>query len=108
MEKERLGIAGVLVVVVVVVLGVLVVIAVGLIMPKTQIENETNSNEPNVIEFPPLTLCRNTGGEWKAVNASEFPANEAEGVYSPTTNPELNYKCFCPSGKNWNTEEGCK
>ena len=71
-------------------------------------EDNENNLTPNVMEFPPLTICRQTGGNWTAVNSTEFPLKAEEGVYNPTTNPEINFKCFCPNGKNWDVEEGCK
>jgi len=101
MGKGKLILAGILLVLV---LGVVIVL---LNIPKTKKGNGENSNEPNVIEFPPLTLCRQTGGNWSEVNASQSPVNENEGVYSPTTNPNINYKCFCPLGKKWNKNKGC-
>ena len=89
----------------------LIVVSIGLVyfqINKNDLNSNITSNEPSVMEFPALTLCRQTGGDWTAVDSAEFLINPEEGVYNPTTNPKINYKCFCPQNKKWNVEGGCK
>jgi len=90
-----------------------VLIMVALLIFLSYIDNEKSERSAfrtntSVIEFPPKKMCRVTGGEWKAVDSDIFPVNPEQGIYSPTTNPEINYKCFCPAGKKWDETEGCK
>ena len=70
-------------------------------------KNAMQTTTAGVMEFPALTLCRQTDGEWKAVPASEYSLNENEGVFNPTTDSNINYKCFCQKGKVWNISRGC-
>lgn len=99
---------GVLIVLILLVLILSVVLIITSLNKNKDNGGNNNSNGSSVIEFPPLTLCRNTGGNWSEVNVNEFPVNEEEGVYSPTTNSDINYKCFCPAGKTWDKDRGCK
>ncbi|MFH1947222.1 MAG: hypothetical protein ABIJ23_03650, partial [Candidatus Magasanikbacteria bacterium] len=72
--------------------------------PKRSEEPKVDSG---VMEFQPLTLCKETNGDWESVNSKDYPVNSENGVYNPTTNPEINYKCFCPNGKKWDKNKGC-
>lgn len=80
----------------------------GLSSDKTGSEKSKQANSiPIVSGFLPATLCKDTGGSWEEVLPSEYPVNEDEGVYNPTTNPGIGYKCFCKENKTWSKEGGC-
>jgi hypothetical protein len=74
---------------------------------KKENTNSESSSTSVVSGFLPATLCKNTGGSWEEVLSSEYPVNESEGVYNPTTNSAIAYKCFCPENKIWSKEGGC-
>ena len=87
---------------------IILVLVIGMVFVSGCAEVKKTEIDPGVMEFPPLTLCKETGGIWKGVNSKDYPVDPEKGVYHPTTNPEINYKCFCPTGIEWDMEKGCK
>lgn len=69
--------------------------------------DEKHKTDFDVMEFPALSLCRETSGSWERVNSNDYPVDPKKGVYNPTTNPDINYKCFCPAEKKWDIGGGC-
>jgi hypothetical protein len=75
-----------------------------------QDQNRNLTNSDSVIEFPKLTICRQTGGNWTKVLISEYN-DSREDTYKISTSDEA-FRCVCPVGTRWtinshNETEGC-